>query len=76
MPRKKTTGRIYKSKAVSMDPKLQSDAEDRARSLNMSFSDYVRRCLIVDIYKGGKMVIEPNADGDSKLSKSGKSDHK
>lgn len=72
MPRKKTTGRVYKSKALSIDPKLLKDAEERARSLKMNFSDYVRRCLIVDIYQGGKMVITPETNHQSKLPKSGK----
>lgn len=66
MPRKKTTGRVFKSKAVSMDPKLRADAEKRAAELEMSFSDYVRRCLIIDIYQGGKMVISPRSDTRSK----------
>ncbi len=74
MARTKTTGRVYKSKAVSMDPKLLKDAEERARALKMSFSDYVRRCLIVDIYQGGKMVITPQVDEvpPAKTSKSAK----
>ena len=44
-----------------MDPKLRADAEKRAAELEMSFSDYVRRCLIIDIYQGGKMGFRPGA---------------
>lgn len=73
MGRTKTTGRVYKSKAVSMEPKLRADAEARAKSLDMSFSDYVRRCLIMDIYQGGKMVISPRGDQPAGGGKSGKS---
>ena len=59
MGRRKTTGRVYKSKGLSMDPELLRDAEERAASLKLSFSDYVRRCLVQDISSGGKFVIEP-----------------
>lgn len=59
MARTKTTGRVFKSKALSIDPKLLADAEARARALRMNFSDYVRQCLIKDIYRGGAMTIMP-----------------
>lgn len=75
MPRKKTTGRVYKSKPVSFDPKLLEDAMKRAESLNMNFSDYVRQCLIKDIYRGGPMIRQPMEEApvteDAKKRKTG-----
>jgi hypothetical protein len=59
MARTKTTGRIYKSKALSIDPKLLEQAESRARALGMNFSDYVRRVIIHDIDRGGSIKIDP-----------------
>lgn len=59
MARTKTTGRIYKSKALSIDPNLLQDAEERARTLGMNFSDYVRRVIIQDLEKGGPIKIDP-----------------
>jgi|KBSSwiStaDraftv2_1062776.scaffolds.fasta_scaffold7302263_1 hypothetical protein len=59
MARTKTTGRIYQSKALSIDPKLLLEAEERARALGMNFSDYVRRVIIFDLQRGGSIKIDP-----------------
>jgi hypothetical protein len=52
MPRKKTTGRTHASKGVSMDPAFAKRITERAESLNMTFSQYVRYCLELDVNKG------------------------
>lgn len=60
MGRNKTTGRIYKSKAVSMEPQLRAAAEKRAKALKMSFSEYARRCIAEDVKRGGPISISPS----------------
>lgn len=72
MPRVKTTGRVYKSKSVSLEPELRAKAEARAASLGLSFSEYLRACLAVDIQKGGSIVIAPKAVTPAKGSKHSK----
>lgn len=42
-----------------MDDELFEDAKKRAEELKMNFSDYVRRCMIQDLYRKGPFVQEP-----------------
>lgn len=57
MGRNKTTGRIYKSKGLSLDPELWQRAEARAAELGWSFSEYARRCIEDDIRRGGDIIV-------------------
>ena len=62
MARSKTTGRIFKSKAISMEPTLRKAAEKRAASLKMTFSEYARRCIADDVRRGGGIIIAPEKE--------------
>ena len=55
------SNRTYKTRGFSIDPQLEESAMNRARELNMSWSEYVRRCLEADIRVGGPMQIKPGS---------------
>lgn len=59
MGRNKTTGRIFKSKGLSLNPELWKRAEARATELGWSFSEYARRCIEDDLRRGGDVVVRP-----------------
>lgn len=52
-------GRQCMSKSVSFHPEVLASAKERARSLRMSFSEYVVRCLQQDMESGGNFIILP-----------------
>lgn len=56
---KKKLGRIYISAGVSIDPETYEKAKARAAKLRMGWSEYVRRCLELDMASDGAMVINP-----------------
>lgn len=59
---KKTSGRTYISAGVSIDPETHEKAKARAAKLRMGWSEYVRRCLELDLASDGAMVISPTVD--------------
>lgn len=54
-------GRTYVSAGISIDPETHELAKQRAEKLRMGWSEYVRRCLELDIESDGDMVIKPKA---------------
>jgi hypothetical protein len=62
--KKSQTNRTFVSRGTSMEDTLYEKALARAKSLGMSWSEYVRRCLERDLREGGDVVIMPR-DRDS-----------
>ena len=60
MARKKTTGRIYISKSISLDPVLLEKIQERADELKLSFSEYISHIARLETEQKGKpFVIVP-----------------
>lgn len=57
MNAKKKPGRVYLSKGVSIDPHLFQEAQERAESLGLKWSEYVVGCLKRDLAAKGDFVI-------------------
>lgn len=55
---KKQSGRTYISAGFSIDPETFELSKARAEKLRMGWSEYVRRCLELDISSDGDMVIK------------------
>jgi hypothetical protein len=56
--KKQPNGRTFVSAGVSIDPPTLELAKARAAKLRMGWSEYVRRCLELDIESDGDMVIK------------------
>jgi hypothetical protein len=52
------TGRTYISAGISIDPQTLELAKVRMSKLRMGWSEYVRRCLEIDIESDSDMVIK------------------
>ena len=55
--RKKTTGRIYVPKSISLDPELIKQIQDRADELRMSFSEYISHIARIEVSKRGEPFV-------------------
>jgi hypothetical protein len=64
MAAKKKFGRTTVSAGISIDPHTYARAKARAKELRMGWSEYVRRCLDLDLGAGGEMVIRPSPSPD------------
>lgn len=56
---KKSTGRTFVTAGISIDPETLEAAKIRAAKLRMGWSEYVRRCLELDIHSEGELTIRP-----------------
>jgi len=57
------SGRSYVNQSVSFPPRLLADAKARARSLGLSFSAYVQKCLERDLSERPDIVFREAAGG-------------
>ena len=55
--RKRTTGRIFVSKSISLAPELIKQIQDRADELRMSFSEYISHIARIEVSKRGEPFV-------------------
>jgi hypothetical protein len=55
-------GRIYVNRSLSFPPQLLAAARERAAKLGLAFSAYVRKCVELDLAKGGPLVFDETSE--------------
>jgi hypothetical protein len=69
--KKQGQGRTYVSAGISIDPEMHELAKARAAQLRMGWSEYVRRCLEIDIGSDGDFVVKSSVAPSAPKSRKG-----